>query len=182
MPDATVSLRPLVMRDVPRLVEICNQMQVARYLAHMPHPFKRSHAKRFVTFGMENPGLVFGIVLDKFLVGALQMRDQLEYFLDPKFWRKGVATCAVGQAIDLLFENTCQQQITSGYFVQNKASGRILAKLGFVDGPQRMVCARHLPIAIHQAMMLKRTDWLARQCRYRRINTDTQSKYIKEQP
>ena len=65
MSDATVSLRPLVMRDVPRLVEICNQMQVARYLAHMPHPFKRSHAKRFVTFGMKNPGLVFGIAFDR---------------------------------------------------------------------------------------------------------------------
>ncbi len=103
MSDATVSLRPLVMRDVPRLVEICNQMQVARYLAHMPHPFKRSHAKRFVTFGMENPGLVFGIAFDRLLVGALQMRDQLEYFLDPKYWGKGIATCAVRQALDRLF-------------------------------------------------------------------------------
>ena len=65
MSDATVSLRPLVMRDVPRLVEICNQMQVARYLAHMPHPFKRSHDKRFVTFGMKNPGLVFVIAFDR---------------------------------------------------------------------------------------------------------------------
>ena len=159
MPDGTVSLRPFVMRDVPRLVEICNQMQVARYLAHMPHPFKRSHAKRFVTFGMENPGLVFGIVLDKFLVGALQMRDQLEYFLDPKFWRKGVATCAVGQAIDLLFENTCQQQITSGYFLQNRASGRVLEKLGFSRGTQRIISTRHLPMAIYQSVILQRTSW-----------------------
>jgi RimJ/RimL family protein N-acetyltransferase len=134
-------------------------MQVARYLAHMPHPFKRSHAKRFVTFGMENPGLVFGIVLDKFLVGALQMRDQLEYFLDPKFWRKGVATCAVGQAIDLLFENTCQQQITSGYFLQNRASGRVLEKLGFSRGTQRIISTRHLPMAIYQSVILQRTSW-----------------------
>lgn len=132
MSDATVSLRPLVMRDVPRLVEICNQMQVARYLAHMPHPFKRSHAKRFVTFGMENPGLVFGIAFDRLLVGALQMRDQLEYFLDPKYWGKVIATCAVRQALDRLFSTTLQQQVKSGYFIQNKASGRVLEKLGFV--------------------------------------------------
>jgi hypothetical protein len=29
---------------------------------------------------MENAGLVFGIAFDRLLVGALQMRDQLEYF------------------------------------------------------------------------------------------------------
>ncbi|MDA9053706.1 GNAT family N-acetyltransferase [Planktomarina temperata] len=98
MSDATVSLRPLVMRDVPRLVEICNQMQVARYLAHMPHPFKRSHAKRFVTFGMENPGRVFGIAFDRLLVGVLQMRDQLEYFLDPKYWEGYCNMCCQASA------------------------------------------------------------------------------------
>ncbi|MGB1265601.1 MAG: hypothetical protein ACPG6L_07710 [Nereida ignava] len=80
MPEATPSLRALHKTDVPRLVEICNQMQVARYLAHMPHPFTRTHAKRFVAFGRENAGLVFGIVIGRLLVGAIQVRDQLEYF------------------------------------------------------------------------------------------------------
>jgi len=161
MSDATVSLRPLVMRDVPRLVEICNQMQVARYLAHMPHPFKRSHAKRFVTFGMENPGLVFGIMLNRLLVGALQIRDQLEYFLDPKFWGRGIATSAAEQVIDRLFGNTGRQQIETGYFLANKASGRVLEKLGFVKGPQRMMATRHLPMTLHQTMVLKRVGWNA---------------------
>lgn len=123
MSDATVSLRPLVMRDVPRLVEICNQMQVARYLAHMPHPFKRSHAKRFVTFGMENPGLVFGIAFDRLLVGTLQMRDQLEYFLDPKYWGKAIATCAVRQALDRLFSTTLQQQVNLDILFKIKPAG-----------------------------------------------------------
>lgn len=162
MSDATVSLRPLVMRDVPRLVEICNQMQVARYLVHMPHPFKRSHAKRFVTFGMENPGLVFGIAFDRLLVGALQMRDQLEYFLDPKYWGKGIATCAVRQALDRLFSTTLQQQVKSGYFIQNKASGRVLEKLGFVKSIQQTTTTRHLSMALHQSMILQRVRWLTK--------------------
>ena len=159
MPDGTVSLRPLVMRDVPRLVEICNQMQVARYLAHMPHPFKRSHAKRFVNFGMENPGLVFGIVLDRLLVGALQMRDKLEYFLDPKVWGRGIATSAVAQAIEYVFAHRPVEQITSGYFLQNHASGRVLEKLGFSRGTQRIISTRHLPMAIYQSVILQRTSW-----------------------
>lgn len=162
MSDATVSLRPFVMRDVPRLVEICNQMQVARYLAHMPHPFKRSHAKRFVTFGMENPGLVFGIAFDRLLVGALQMRDQLEYFLDPKYWGKAIATCAVRQALDRLFSTTLQQQVKSGYFIQNKASGRVLEKLGFVKSIQQPTTTRHLSMALHQSMILQRVRWLTK--------------------
>jgi len=150
---------------VPRLVEICNQMQVARYLAHMPHPFKRSHAKRFVTFGMENPGLVFGITFDRLLVGALQMRDQLEYFLDPKYWGRGIATCAVWQALDRFFNNTTQDTIETGYFHGNAASGSVLEMLGFVKGKQRTMATRHLPLALYQSMILTRRDWVS--CRQR---------------
>lgn len=123
MSDATVSLRPLVMRDVPRLVEICNQMQVGRYLAHMPHPFKRSHAKRFVTFGMENPGLVFGIAFDRLLVGALQMRDQLEYFLDPIIGGKVLQHVLSGKRLIGFFPLRCSNKLNLDILFRIKPAG-----------------------------------------------------------
>ncbi|MGB1265600.1 MAG: GNAT family N-acetyltransferase [Nereida ignava] len=86
-------------------------------------------------------------------------------FLDPVFWGRGIATIATGQTIEHLFATTTRAEITSGYFSQNRASGRVLEKLGFMKGPQRMLGTRHFPIALHQSMHLPRSHWQAVQDR-----------------
>ncbi|MDB2397291.1 GNAT family N-acetyltransferase [Planktomarina temperata] len=75
---------------------------------------------------------------------------------------KGIATCAVRQALDRLFSTTLQQQVKSGYFIQNKASGRVLEKLGFVKSIQQTTTTRHLSMALHQSMILQRVRWLTK--------------------
>jgi RimJ/RimL family protein N-acetyltransferase len=129
----------------------------------MPHPFVLADAKRFISFGQENIGLVYGIEVDGHLIGALQMRDEFEYFLGVDHWGKGYATAAGRLALDILFTQTPQSQITSGYFHQNAVSGRVLEKLGFQKTRQQTVTTRHLPMALHQGMVLTRPMWAARQ-------------------
>lgn len=58
-------------------------------------------------------------------------RAELGYWLAPHAWGQGLMTEAANAALHVGVGRLALHRITSGYFVDNPASGRILAKLGF---------------------------------------------------
>ena len=57
---------------------------------------------------------------------------ELGYYIGEQFWNKGIATAAVKQACDYVFENTDIIRIYAEPFARNAASCRVLEKAGFV--------------------------------------------------
>jgi RimJ/RimL family protein N-acetyltransferase len=78
--------------------------------------------------GSAAPQLIGGIGLHADETGAIE----LGYWITPSAWGRGFATEA-GEAVLAMARDTLRlDRLVSGHFVDNPASGRVLAKLGFV--------------------------------------------------
>jgi len=56
---------------------------------------------------------------------------ELGYYIARDHWGRGVATEAALAVARVAFESFGYLKLTSGYYTDNPASGRVLAKLGF---------------------------------------------------
>ena len=65
--------------------------------------------------------------------GSGEHTAELGYWLSPDHWRRGFATEAAGAAVSFGFGMLGLPYLTSGYFADNPASGRVLEKLGFIE-------------------------------------------------
>ncbi|WP_230482527.1 GNAT family N-acetyltransferase [Sphingomonas sp. Leaf21] len=134
-----LSLRRPAEHDVDAIVSIVGDWDVARRLARVPHPYGSRDA-RFFLERVVPAEWVWAITLrdaDRMIgaVGLTPERDaaELGYWLSPAHWGQGIATEAAGAVVDFGFERLGLARLTSGYFEDNPASGRVLAKLGFVE-------------------------------------------------
>ena len=58
---------------------------------------------------------------------------ELGYWFSRSYWGHGIVTEAAAAVVSYGFEHLKLSTITSGFFVENPASGRVLRKLGFVE-------------------------------------------------
>ena len=144
-----LTLRLPVAADAARITEIVADPRVHRMVARVsPNQTKEmtlawlmSHdaGRRADTdhvYTYELDGQLAG------LVGAHRASThepfELGYWLAPEAWNKGYVTEAAGRLLDALIEKG-ERAFTSGYFVDNPASGRVLEKLGFMHAGRAMV-------------------------------------------
>ena len=66
-----------------------------------------------------------------FRVSWEHMQAELIYWLGKEFWGKGYMTEAARRMVQFGFEELGLERISAGCFVRNKASARIIEKLGF---------------------------------------------------
>jgi RimJ/RimL family protein N-acetyltransferase len=135
-----LSLRRPCDDDIDAIVSIVGDWEVARRLARVPHPYGPADARFFL--GQIVPAAwVWAITLHGAddLVGVVGLHPEHEtdaaelgYWLSPRHWGVGIATEAGKAVLHFGFETLGLSQITSGYFEDNPASGRVLEKLGFV--------------------------------------------------
>ncbi|MBV9835955.1 MAG: GNAT family N-acetyltransferase [Alphaproteobacteria bacterium] len=127
--------------DIPAIVDIVGDLRVSRYLARIPHPYGEVDGRFFIDEIVPHE-LVWALTLRTSgqLVGSagLSPTDQNEvaelgYYLAPTQWGLGFATEATRAIVDYGFKVAGLTSITAGYFAGNPASGRVLAKLGFVE-------------------------------------------------
>lgn len=129
------------------IVSIVGDWEVARRLARVPHPYGPDDA-RFFLDQVVPAEWVWAITLrgENRLIGAVGLTPEkdtaeLGYWLSPAHWGRGIATEAARALVDFGFERLGLTYLTSGYFGDNPASGRVLAKLGFVEtGRARRPC------------------------------------------
>jgi RimJ/RimL family protein N-acetyltransferase len=134
-----LSLRRPAKRDIEAIVSIVGDRDVAHRLARVPHPYGPDDA-RFFLDQVVPAEWVWAITLrgENRLIGAVGLTPEkdtaeLGYWLSPAHWGRGIATEAAQAVVGFGFERLGLARLTSGYFENNPASGRVLAKLGFVE-------------------------------------------------
>ena len=136
-----LSLRGLTEGDVDAIVSIVGNWEVARCLARVPHPYGPADARFFLEQVVPTEW-VWAITLRGFddLVGAIGLTPEksehtaeLGYWLSPPHWGCGIATEATRSVVSFGFGTLGLPYLTSSYFENNPASGRVLQKLGFVE-------------------------------------------------
>lgn len=127
--------------DVDAVVNIVGDWEVARRLARVPHPYGPDDAQFFLdqivpaewvwAITPRGSGVLIGAV------GLTPESDaetaELGYWLSPAQWGKGIVTEATRAVVIFGFKDLGLRYLTSGYFEDNPASGRVLSKLGFVE-------------------------------------------------
>lgn len=160
---ARLHLRPYKLEDIEALVALLGDWEVARMLSRVPHPYTPDDARRFIPrAAAAGPGeRIWGVFTDR-LIGGVGTDHHLGYWLGRPFWGQGFATEAAAAAVDEFFAESEADNLVSGYFAENQASARVLAKLGFgVTGRSAEYSLARKTTAAHVDMRLTRCVWQA---------------------
>ncbi len=135
------TLRPIRDDDAPEFARLCNDIAIARNTARIAHPYTLQDAQAFT--GMIQAAFAagteyaFAVTENAAIVACAGIMPRGEGVLDLGYWvaaearGKGAATEAAGAAALFAFERCGAESLIAGYFTDNPASGRVLAKLGF---------------------------------------------------
>lgn len=132
-----LTLRPGWPEDAPALARAIDHEAVVRNLSRVPWPYSIEAAETFLAHWTDTRFLVFehqaGAVA---LIGCVGIdpagneTHELGYWFTPGAWGKGYATEAA-RGVLAAARAAGIRRVTSGHFVDNPASGRVLRKLGF---------------------------------------------------
>ncbi|PZQ11869.1 MAG: hypothetical protein DI565_16940 [Ancylobacter novellus] len=164
--NAAVRLRALEAGDAEAMAEGLSDLDVARNLVAVPHPYTIADARDYLAGPVASPHLlcaaieVEGVFAGCAAIDAQGGRPELGYWLAKPFWGRGIGFCATRALVDLVFAATTVEALISGHFVDNAASAALLGKLGFrrtglVEARSR---ARTEPVRL-VTMALDRADW-----------------------
>lgn len=141
-----LTLRPAWPEDAPALAAAIAHEAVVTMLSGPPWPYTEAHAAAFIA-GRGADDLFFLVLAHEAagprLVGGVGLHPlgeekELGYWLTPSAWGKGYATEAARAVVDIARHTLGLMRLVSGHFVDNPASGRVLAKLGFRPTGQEM--------------------------------------------
>lgn len=128
-------LRPFRDDDADGFQSLAGHWEVARMTSDIRHPLTAEDARQWLT---PSPGEVrLAIELEGRLIGGTGYfeRDhgamELGFWLGRDWWGRGFATEAARAVLRYGFEHGDVERFTSAHFIDNPASGRVLAKLGF---------------------------------------------------
>lgn len=134
-------LRPGWSEDAPALHHAIADERIVRNLANAPWPYTLADAEAFLARDGGAGDARFLIFLRTGgaprLVGCIgfgRLRPdgrELGYWIARPYWGRGFATEAGRAVIDIARHGLRLKRLAAGHFVDNPASGRVLAKLGF---------------------------------------------------
>jgi len=163
-------LRPPEIADVPRIVMLIGDYDVAKNLARVPHPYTVAHARDYLERAARGraEGTLFNFAIarkwDGVLIGGcgLHLEDgtfEMGYWLGKPYWGKGYATEAAKKLADFAFHSLKAERLEAGWFHDNPASGHVLEKLGARgDGARPRDClARGHAVYCHQMVLMRET-------------------------
>lgn len=164
---ARLTLRPGWPEDSRALARAIAHPEVAFRLARLPWPYYETHARDWLTRAPgkadlsllilahdgEAPRLIGGVG-----VHPTETGHELGYWLTPGAWGRGYATEAGRAALGIARHAMGLRRLESGHFVDNPASGRVLAKLGFrpigrVEQRYCLALDEHRPCALFELDM-----------------------------
>ena len=133
-------LREFQMSDVHNLQRIANDVEVSRYLSKVfPSPYTEEDAKWWVDVGSKN-GICKAIEVSDTLVGCIGLTPgkldysksaELGYWIGNEHWGRGIATRAIREFTEYVFENSDYIRLFAPVFHPNRASMRVLEKNGY---------------------------------------------------
>lgn len=118
------------------------EWEVVRNTATMPWPYTRSDAEewvartdgamagaRFVVASKDGTGQLLGAIgLGRNLLTG---ETEIGYWVARSAWGRGIASEAGRAMVDFAFAVLGLPELTAGHYVDNPASGRVLARIGF---------------------------------------------------
>jgi ribosomal-protein-alanine N-acetyltransferase len=117
-----------------------NDPEFSRFLPHIPQPFTRQDAEKFVALNMSEPwdrSPTFAVVLDGKLIGTVNLEVDTEkgsamlgYAIGRPWWRQGLATEAARAVMAWGVQTFGLRRIWASADARNVASLRVLEKLG----------------------------------------------------
>ncbi|MGH6614835.1 GNAT family N-acetyltransferase [Sphingomonas sp.] len=145
-----LTLRPGWPEEAPELAQAIAHESVAMKLARVPWPYRQDDAADWLARPRTATATDFVIVShehDHRIVGAIGLREEesglsnLGYWLTPDAWGRGYATEAGRAVLHMARHALGLKRLSSGHFVDNPASGRVLRKLGFREtGRELLFC------------------------------------------
>ena len=125
--------------DIPELLPLIGAREVAATTLRIPHPYEEKHARQFLASVAKENELRMAICRrsDGALIGGIglhpemaHLRAELGYWIGVPFWGNGYASEAAGEIVRHGFAVTKLNRIFATVFAGNKASERVLQKLG----------------------------------------------------
>ena len=154
-----LTLRPPLMADAAAIASLVGDLDVARWLTRVPHPYGLSDAYEFVSAVQNGNGNTFVICVDAQLVGCIGTEGQLGYWLGKNHWARGYASEACRAMVARHFA-LGHAELQSGHFMENVASRHVLEKLGFERTSQEQArCPATGDCHVLQRMVLTQTRW-----------------------
>lgn len=161
------TLRPLTPEDGAQVVALLDDIEVARWLTVVPHPYTRADFDGFLDY-LATTNALGGLAIDDGgeVLGVVGLDPTLGYWLGRQHQGRGVMREAAAALISYVFTTTDQDQIGSGHFPGNDASRAVLTGLGFRNTgktePTHCVSRKCDEVLIK--LSLTRAEWEARQC------------------
>ena len=142
--ESSVQLRQWELSDTQALVAVINNINVLDNLRDgIPYPYTEKDAEEFINSTLtagKDTQYAFAIVHDGKVVGSVgafrkdnvhRLTAEMGYYIAEPYWGKGIATDAIRQACDYIFENTDIIRVFAEPYANNCASCRVLEKAGF---------------------------------------------------
>ncbi|WP_430910459.1 GNAT family N-acetyltransferase [Methylobacterium sp. sgz302541] len=134
-------------KDADAIVQLAGDEAVAGMTAAIPHPLDRGTVDGFILGArrdaIEGRSLTMAVAArsrPQTLIGIVGIAPDadaagphLGYWLGTPHWGRGLATEAVGAMVEAYFAYTPGTVLTSAARIENAASRRVLAKLGFAS-------------------------------------------------
>jgi RimJ/RimL family protein N-acetyltransferase len=162
-----LTLRAPVDEDLPALVPLIGDYEVAKYLTVVPHPYRFEDAQGWLAFtrhararGDDHSFAIFSAssFVGVCSIGRQHGRFNLGYWLGRPYWGFGYATEAAARVVQFAFEELGEDALASGYHFDNPGSGRVLEKLGFEPAGSDLV-----HVVSRDATVVCNRVWLARE-------------------
>lgn len=138
-----IILRPWSEFDAKKLALIADNKNIADNLRDgFPFPYSVKDARIWLEsiLSENTPPRFFAILVDNVVVGSIgivtktdiyRKNFEIGYFLDEKYWGKGIATRAIKAATSYAFSNFDVVRVYAEPFADNPGSRKALEKAGF---------------------------------------------------
>ncbi len=141
-------LRPPAAGDVPALVALAGEWEVARFTAFIPHPYTESDAREFIAAAAvkratrQEAIFVLERRAEGDVIGAVGIAvdgaaGEIGYWVGKPHWGQGYAAEAVKGLLGLAFDGLGLDSVHAAVMAENAASARVLEKAGFARMGER---------------------------------------------
>jgi len=163
-----LALRAPEDRDAARIAALADDYEIAKMTSRMPHPYGVADAREFVArAAAQDPRRDNTFLIeheDEGVVGCIGFFHDADpvpevgYWVGRPFWGRGFAGEALTGALDWARRSWGKRAVVAGHFEDNPASGRVLARAGFLyTGEVRTMPSR----ARGEPVRTRRMIWLA---------------------
>lgn len=174
---ARLILRPFSLDDASAVQRLAGEWDIARYTLTIPHPYEDGMAEQFIeslqpAFDRGDllalavttmvDGLIGSIGLN---LSRVQVHEHAElgYWIGKPYWGRGYASEASAAVLAYAFTELRLHRIYAEHFPRNRASGRVLQKIGMThEGRLREQFKRMGVFEDVEMYGILRHEWLAR--------------------